>query len=198
MKYNSLNNGPLELTTEGLFPIGERVSYRKSKFRHGRLGSVYVVEDNAAARSDAARCLADMLTDDDTEVYVVTDAPERYADVPADHVIDIADGATKLMDFCSEMEERFFTLMSDMQFTVDDYNAKHPDDVKKVMYIVVDAIDDYLDKTADIAYPLVRITQKGRSAGVNVVACSARLPANDYESLIRSNCMVSLWADGGK
>ena len=74
MKYNSLNNGPLELTTEGLFPIGERVSYRKSKFRHGRLGSVYVVEDNAAARSDAARCLADMLTDDDTEVYVVTDA----------------------------------------------------------------------------------------------------------------------------
>ena len=196
MKYNSLNNGELELTTEGLFPIGEKVHYRKSRFRHGRLGSVYVIDDDDVSRNAAAKCFAAMLDDVDTDVYVLTDNADDFAALPQDHVINLSDGATRLVDFCNEMEERFFTLMSDMQFTMDDYNAKHPDDIKKTVYIVIDSLGKYMDISADIAYPLIRITQKGRAAGVNVVACSSRLPTNDYEKFIRGNCMVNMWADG--
>lgn len=196
MKYNSLNNGRLQLTSDGLVAVEESVTYRKSKFRHGRIASMYVVDGSTQARECAAKCLERMLSDADTDVYVVTDHPERFADMPENNVICLQNATKRLLALYNEMEERIYDLMTEGLFTVEDYNAKHADTPKKIVYVVVDALDEYLAQNTDLAYPIIRISQKGRAAGINVVACACRMPQGDYETSIKNNCHIVLWADG--
>lgn len=194
MTYDTMY-GRVELAPDGLY---EASSDNDKRFPLSccRLGSLYLTASGKAERETAAQLFVKVLNGELSKVYVVTDCRSRYEDIlPAEQILDVSACADDVMRFSSEMEERYIDLLGAECTHSADYNKTNEQKMQQI-FVLVDAIDDYADRLGSAMYPLVRISQKGRAAGINVVACSLDGQIDEFVQALKGNCSACFLADG--
>lgn len=193
MTYDTMY-GRVELTNDGLYEAAGE-SDRRYPLAHGRVGSLYLSAANAVQRDDAAMSFVKVLNKGLTKVYVVTDNMQKYADLlPAEQILDVRSCADKISQLSTEMEERYIDLLNADCVHAEDYNNRNYIKMQ-LIFVILDALDSYAEGLGAAMYPLVRISQKGRAAGINVVACAVDDSPTDFAQVLKSNCSACFVRD---
>ena len=183
MTYDTMY-GRVELTNDGLYEAAGE-SDRRYPLAHGRVGSLYLSAANAVQRDDAAMSF----------VKVLTDNMQKYAELlPAEQILDVRSCADKISQLSTEMEERYIDLLNADCVHAEDYNNRNYIKMQ-LIFVILDALDSYAEGLGAAMYPLVRISQKGRAAGINVVACAVDDSPTDFAQVLKSNCSACIVRD---
>lgn len=99
-------------------------------------------------------------------------------------ITEVDEAVTALKELCVKMDERFEMMRKAGQRNIDG--------LAPYIVVVVDEVADLLLQAKQAEQYIVRLTQKGRAAGIHLVLATQKPTVNALSSLVKSNCPTRL------